>query len=67
MLIIEGNLVTAREKILQKLEKKGWPVNRLAQLAAHNKICTRQMVHDWLRGDKDIGVSKAEKLWELLK
>ena len=59
--------MTTREKILSKLDKKGWSVNRLAQLAADEGICTRQMVHDWLRGDKDIGVSKAEKLLTLLK
>jgi hypothetical protein len=59
--------MTTREKILENLTKKGWPVNRLAQLASDNKICTRAMVHRWLSGGADIGVSKAEKIWDLLK
>lgn len=59
--------MTTREIILQKLDKLGWSVNRLAQLAADRKICTRAMVYKWLSGDSDISVSKAEKLLEIIK
>ena len=59
--------MTIRETILQKLDRKGWPVNRLAQAAEDDGICTRQMVYNWLNNDQDIGVSKAEALLSLLK